>query len=77
MSAIGDAFVVLWTFYVVIFVIAMLGPKSGFLTTLSPIISFGKYDPKLNYMIGVTKWFSILSFSFYVDNYFFRKNLVS
>ena len=58
--SIGDAFVVLWTFYVVIFVIAMLGPKSGFLKTLSPIISFGKYDPKLNYMIGVTKWFSIL-----------------
>lgn len=56
----GDAFVVLWVFYLAIFVIAMLGPKSGFLKTLSPIISLGKYDPKLNYMIGVTKWFSIL-----------------
>ena len=33
--SIGDAFVVLWTFYIVIFVIAMLGPKYGFLKSLS------------------------------------------
>ena len=58
--SIGDAFVVLWTFYVVIFVIAMLGPKTAFLKSLSSIISFGKYDVASNYMIGVTKWFSIL-----------------
>jgi len=60
--SIGDAFVVLWIFYLTLFVIATLGPKSGFLKTLSPIISFGKYDTRLNYMIGVTKWFSILIF---------------
>ena len=58
--SLGDAFVVLWTFYVVIFVIAVLGPKHGFLKTLSPIISFGRYDTRSNYMIGVTKWLSIL-----------------
>ena len=58
--SIGDAFVVLWIFYLVIFVIAMLGPKHDFLKTLSPIISFGKYDTRFNYMIGITKWFSIL-----------------
>ena len=58
--SIGDAFVVLWVFYLAIFVIATLGPKSGFLKTLSSIISFGKYDARLSYMIGVTKWFSIL-----------------
>ncbi len=57
---VGDAFVVLWIFYLVVFVIAILGPKSGFLKTLSPIISFGKYDDRSNYMIGITKWFSIL-----------------
>lgn len=57
---IGDVFVILWTFYLVVFVIAILGPKRGFLKTLSQIISFGKYDTRLNYMIGVTKWFSIL-----------------
>ena len=58
--SIGDAFVVLWTFYVVIFVIAMLGPKTIFLKSLSPLISFGNYDATSSYMIGVTKWFSIL-----------------
>jgi membrane protease YdiL (CAAX protease family) len=58
--SIGDAFVVLWILYLVFFVIAILGPKKDFLKTLSPIISFGKYDVKLNYMIGITKWFSIL-----------------
>jgi len=58
--SIGDVFVILWTFYVIIFVIAMLGPKHEFFKSLAPIISFGKYDPKSNYLISVTTWFSIL-----------------
>ncbi|MHA7647570.1 CPBP family intramembrane glutamic endopeptidase [Nitrosopumilus sp. S4] len=58
--SIGDVFVVLWSFYAIIFTIAMLGPKQGFFKSISPLISFGKYDPKSNYMIGVTKWISIL-----------------
>jgi len=58
--SIGDVFVILWTFYVILFVIAVLGPKHGFLKSLSPIISFGKYDHKSNYLISVTTWFSIL-----------------
>ncbi len=58
--SIGDVFVVLWTFYLIIFVIAILGPKQGFLKPLSSIISFGKYDSKSNYLFGVTKWLSIL-----------------
>ena len=58
--SLGDAFVVLWAFYVVIFVIATLGPKLGFLKSLSPVISLGQYPSRFNYMIGVTKWFSIL-----------------
>ncbi len=58
--SIGDVFVILWTFYVVIFVIAMLGPKHGFLKSLLPIISSGKYDSQSNYLVSVTKWFSIL-----------------
>ncbi len=58
--SIGDVFVVLWTLYLVIFVIAVLGPKQNFFKTLSPIISFGRYNTRLNYMIGITKWFSIL-----------------
>jgi membrane protease YdiL (CAAX protease family) len=58
--SIGDMFVILWTFYAVIFVIAILGPKHGFLKSLSSIISYGKYDGSSNYLIGVTKWLSIL-----------------
>lgn len=58
--SIGDVFVVLWTFYLVIFVIALLGPRHGFLKTLSLIISFGKSDDRSNYMISVTKWLSVL-----------------
>ena len=60
--SIGDVFAVLWTFYAIIFVIAVLGPKHGFQKSLLPIISFGKYDAPTNYMVGVTKWFSILIF---------------
>ena len=58
--SIGDVFVILWTFYLALFVIAILGPKHGFLKSLSSIISFGKYDTNSNYLISVIKWFSIL-----------------
>ena len=67
--SVGDVFVVLWTFYVVIFIIALLGPKHGFLKSLSSIISFGKSETKSNYMINVTKWFSILIFISALINY--------
>ena len=60
--SIGDVFTILWIFYAVIFVIAILGPKNGFLKSLSPIISLGRYNTPTNYMIGVTKWFSVLIF---------------
>ena len=58
--SLGDAFVVLWLFYLIVFSIALLGPKSNFLKSLSPIISFGNFNSKFNYMISITKWFSIL-----------------
>ena len=56
----GDAFVILWMFYLIIFVIALLGPKQNFLKSISSLISMGKYDTKLNYMFAMTKWLSIL-----------------
>jgi hypothetical protein len=56
----GDAFVILWMFYLIIFVIALLGPKQHFLKSISSLISMGKYDTKLNYMFAMTKWLSIL-----------------
>ncbi|MCS5528772.1 MAG: CPBP family intramembrane metalloprotease [Nitrosopumilus sp.] len=60
--SIGDVFVVLWMFYLIIFVIAILGPKQHFLKSISSLISVGKYDVKLNYMLVITKWLSILIF---------------
>ena len=44
--SLGDAFVVLWMFYLTLFTVALLGPKSNFLQSLSPIISFGNFANK-------------------------------
>ena len=56
----GDAFIGLWCVFIVIFTIAVLGPKTNFLKALSPIMSEGKYESKLNYLVSVIKWFTIL-----------------
>ncbi len=57
---IGDAFIVLWSTYVIFFSIAMFGPKEGFFKTMSLLLSHGKLETKTNYMVAITKWFSIL-----------------
>ena len=57
---IGDAFIVLWIVYVVLFTFALLGPKDGFLKTMSSLLSHGRLKTKSNYLVAVTKWFSIL-----------------
>lgn len=56
----GDAFIILWVMYLIFFTIAMFGPKEGFLKTMSLFLSRGKIKMNYNYMVGVTKWFSIL-----------------
>ena len=58
--SIGDAFIVLWCMYIIFFTIAMLGPKEGFLKNLSSFLSHGKLKTQTNYLVGITKWFSIL-----------------
>lgn len=57
---IGDVFIVLWSIYAILFTIAVLGPDKGFLKTLSANLSHGKFESKSNYMLAITKWFSIL-----------------
>ena len=57
---IGDVFIFLWCIYAIFFTIAMLGPKQDFVKTLSSLLSYGKLVTKTNYMVAVTKWFSIL-----------------
>ena len=56
----GDAFVILWSFYAVIFGIAILGPYNDFLKSLTQILSFGKISTNSNYMFEIITWFSIL-----------------
>ena len=56
----GDAFIVLWCVFLIIFTISVLGPKSSFLKALSPLMSDGKYESKVNYLVSVIKWFSII-----------------
>ena len=58
--SIGDAFIVLWFLYVIFFTIAMFGPRDGFIKTLSVLLSRGNLMTKSNYLVSVTKWFSIL-----------------
>ena len=58
--SIGDAFIVLWVIYSVFFAIAILGPKDEFLKTLSAVLSQGNLNTKSNYLVSITKWFSIL-----------------
>src|SRR3989304_2533382 len=56
----GDVFIGLWCVFIILFSIAMFGPKTNFLKALSPIMSEGKYESKSNYLVSVIKWFAIL-----------------
>ncbi len=56
----GDAFIVIWSVFVVLFTIAMFGPKTNFLRSIIPIMTEGKGEPKSNYLVSAIKWFCIL-----------------
>ena len=57
---IGDVFVVAWSAFLILFVIAVLGPKKHFLKILSPIMA-GSYESQSgNYLVQTIKWFSII-----------------
>ena len=57
----GDGFIVLWCLFLILFAVAIFGPKKNFVNVLQSIISAGKYH-KLqdSYIITAIKWFSIL-----------------
>ncbi|KAG0512115.1 MAG: Abortive infection protein [Nitrosopumilales archaeon] len=56
----GDIFIFVWCIFIILFTIAMLGPKKNFLKSLSPLMTEGKYDLNSNYLVSIVKWFSIL-----------------
>lgn len=55
----GDAFIVIWSAYAILFAVAILGPRAGFMNTTSTMLSQNEADSKSNYMVAVTQWFSI------------------
>ena len=57
---IGDAFIILWSIYAILFAIAFLGPENNFLKSLTHALSLGHINSKSNYMFAIITWFSIL-----------------
>ena len=56
----GDGFAVIWCTFLILFTVAIFGPKKNFVTVLQSMISDGKYKIQDNYIVTVIKWFSIL-----------------
>ena len=57
----GDGFIVLWCLFLILFAVAIFGPKKSFASVLQSIISAGKYHQlQDSYIITAIKWFSIL-----------------
>lgn len=59
-AGIGDLFVVVWAFFLILFVIGTLGPQRNFLRVLSPLMSGASYTQEGNYIVHAIKWFSII-----------------
>ncbi len=57
---IGDVFIAVWVFFLVIFVIASLGPSRNFMRVLSPIMSGTVEHQDGNYLVHTIKWFSVI-----------------
>ncbi len=57
---VGDLFVVVWVFFLILFTIAAFGPKKSFLKVLSPIMAGTHENQDGNYLVHTIKWFSII-----------------
>jgi len=56
----GDGFIVIWCTFLILFTVAIFGPKKNFVAVLQSMISEGSYKIQDNYIVAVIKWFSIL-----------------
>ena len=56
----GDGFIIIWCTFLILFVIAIFGPKKNFVSVLQSMISEGKYKIQDSYIVATIKWFSIL-----------------
>lgn len=57
---IGEAFVLVWIAFLVLFTISFLGPKDSFLRILSQSMSSDLRNMKENGLVSMISWFSIL-----------------
>lgn len=60
---VGDAFIVAWIAFLVLFTISFLGPRDSFLRILSQSMSSGLKNMKENGLVNMISWFSILVLS--------------
>lgn len=56
----GDAFILVWCTFLVLFSVSLFGPKKNFLSALFSIMSTGKTQSESNYLVSAIKWFAIL-----------------
>jgi hypothetical protein len=65
----GDAFVIAWTIFLILFTISYFGPDDSLLKTLSNSMSRGRQSFRGNAMANMMAWFSILIlFSVLIDS---------
>ena len=57
---IGDAFILLWVVFLILFIISFMGPKDSFLRVLSQSMSNGIRNMRENGLVSMISWFSIL-----------------
>ena len=58
--SIGDLFVIVWAFFLILFTIAVFGPKKNFAKVLSYMMSGSQEPHEGNYLIHTIKWFSVI-----------------
>ncbi|RDJ31388.1 MAG: CPBP family intramembrane metalloprotease [Crenarchaeota archaeon] len=56
----GDAFVIIWSIFAVLFAVSMVGPKKNFISTITPALLRGKEQSEDNYLVSAIKWFTVL-----------------
>lgn len=57
---IGDLFAVVWAFFLIIFTIAVFGPKKNFVQILSPMMSGVRAVQGGNYLVHAIQWFCVI-----------------
>ena len=57
---IGDCFILVWSIYLILFSISLIGPKSNFMKALGQMMPEGLKNLKENGLINATTWFAIL-----------------